>query len=93
MTTRRGHDVRWIDGRRWPRHPANPYFPHGIDLDFAGDKPPSCIVQLPYPAKRCGQYAIECRDCGLRVLVSTAGRADDPRSVRLACAIELTRFH
>ena len=45
----------------------------------------SCLVMLPYPAKRIGYFDIECTGCGLRVAISTAGRRDDPRSVRLAC--------
>jgi hypothetical protein len=43
---------------------------------------------LPYPAKRIGHYRIECELCGLRVACTTAGRPDDPRSIRIACKLQ-----
>lgn len=76
--------IQWIDNHREPQCPANPAFPDGIDLDVSQGKP-SCRAELPYPAKRCGVYVVECPDCGVKAVITTAGRADDPRSVRMAC--------
>lgn len=81
------HKVEWIDGRRWPRVAPNPAFPNGIDIPAKEPRKMSCKVELPYPAMRCGQYFIECQTCRMRVIVTTAGRSDDPRSVGLNCKI------
>jgi hypothetical protein len=81
--------VRWIDSLREPKIPSNPAYPNGIDLDCSDGASPSCVMELPYPAKRCGCYTIMCEDCGLATVVTTAGRRDDPRSIKLACKIKL----
>ncbi len=78
-------NVDWIDGGREPRAAANPAFPEGVDIDMSNGARACCRTDLPYPAPRCGAYVIECDSCGLRTLVTTAGRADDPRSVTVAC--------
>jgi len=77
--------VTWIDGKRWPQHPPDPRYPDGMDVDGSAGAMMNCAIQLPYPAKRCGHYLVTCDICGQRVVVTTAGRRDDPRSVRLAC--------
>jgi hypothetical protein len=79
------HKVKWIDGHREPQCAPNPNYPDGIDIiETNGDN--TCKVALPYPAMRCGRYDVKCRACGRRVSVTTAGRPDDPRSVRMQCA-------
>lgn len=75
----------WFDGRREPKQAPDPRYPDGIDLDYARAGAPSCSIELEHPTKRCGLYIISCDVCGHRVFVTTAGRADDPRSVRLPC--------
>ena len=77
--------VVWNDLGREPRAKSNPAYPTGIDLDLSDGAAMSCITTVPYPARRCGVYMIECDKCGQRVAVTTAGRPDDPRSVKLAC--------
>jgi hypothetical protein len=77
-------EIRWIDAGREPKEAPNPDYPHGIDLDFAGSKR-ACLVALPYPARRVGIYFVECRTCGWSGGVTTAGRPDDPRSVKIPC--------
>lgn len=83
------HDIQWIDSGREPQCAPNPRYPEGIDLFdfFADDGRRACKVELPYPAKRCGFYRIECRICRRVVGCTTAGRPDDPRSITMACAI------
>lgn len=76
--------VQWIDKGTEPKYVPDPAYPNGKDMDFSNGKT-SCIVNVPYPAKRCGMYVIECIECGLRVAATTAGRPDDPRSVRIPC--------
>ena len=77
--------VQWIDGQRSPRHPPNPAFPHGVDLDLSQGASATCQTKLPYPAPRVGYYVVTCETCGLNAMITTAGRPDDPRSVTLAC--------
>jgi hypothetical protein len=77
--------VTWHDAGREPRSPPNPDYPEGIDLDLSRGTSKTCQTALPYPAKRCGQYLIACETCGLSTVVTTAGRVDDPRSVKLRC--------
>ncbi len=76
--------VHWIDRERYAQVKADPTYPNGIDLDFSqGDS--GCWTKLPYPTPRCGLFHIECHKCGSDALVTTAGRRDDPRSVKLKC--------
>jgi hypothetical protein len=76
--------VEWIDGGREPTQEPNPMFPDGVDLDIARERK-GCETALPYPAKRIGYYYVECDVCGTTALATTAGRSDDPRSIRLPC--------
>jgi hypothetical protein len=78
--------VEWVDFGREPKCAPDPEFPAGKDLALStlpAEK--ECVTTLPYPAKRCGMYIVKCETCGLSVGVTTAGRADDPRSVRVMC--------
>lgn len=77
--------IEWHDSGREPQVAPNPAYPNGIDLDLSPEGAHACTATLPYPAPRCGIYAIECRFCGIRVALTTAGRPDDPRSVRIPC--------
>ena len=81
-------NIEWIDAGREPQEKPDPEFPHGVDLDFT-EGAQSCMTELPYPAPRCGYFHVTCDICGMEVLVTTAGRPDDPRSVKLPC--KLTR--
>jgi len=75
-------DVKWIDGGREPQCAPDPRYPEGIDLCTEGVH---CTTALPYPARRCGWYRIDCDQCGAVVLATTAGRPDDPRSIQIPC--------
>lgn len=86
-------DVVWIDGGRSPTQSPDPAYPNGIDLDMSRGRSNYCELALAYPTPRCGQYIIQCRKCGIKVAITTAGRADDPRSVKLACLNVPTMFH
>jgi len=78
--------VRWLDRGREPQCAPDPEFPDGKDVDMRTSAiHAGCPVKLPYPAKRCGLFVIECKRCGLTVALTTAGRPDDPRSVTLPC--------
>lgn len=77
--------VKWIDGKREPECPPNPDYPHGIDIDVSNGASKTCTTALRYPALRCGHHLVQCRVCKQRVMVTTAGRADDPRTVKIAC--------
>ena len=75
--------VSWHDSGREPQCAPDPQYPEGIDVD-PGVRP-ACRIELPYPAKRCGRYEIQCQMCGCRLVITTAGRPDDPRSVMVPC--------
>lgn len=82
--------VKWIDHGREAQCAPNPAHPMGIDLDCSLVGAKSCTVTLPYPARRCGVYVVECAVCGQRNAVTTAGRTDDPRSVKIPCNLAST---
>lgn len=77
--------ITWIDRRREPQQPANPSYPDGIDVNMSRKGASTCFVALPYPARRVGFFYIECARCGANVVLTTAGRRDDPRSVKIEC--------
>ena len=79
--------VTWIDSHREPQCLPNLAHPLGIDLDCSEGAEASCKASLPYPARRCGLYHVECETCGQAIAITTAGRVDDPRSVRIACKL------
>lgn len=80
------HTVIWQDAGLWPTRPADPDSPNGVYLDISRGALRSCTVNLkPYPAPRVGRFVVECSQCGYKVVITTAGRRDDPRSVRLPC--------
>lgn len=76
--------IKWVDRGREPQCPADQDYPDGKDLPAALPGP-SCGVKLPYPAKRCGVFIVECSVCLVVVGITTAGRRDDPRSVAINC--------
>lgn len=77
--------IDWIDRGREPQCPPNPAFPNGVDADCTLGLTDGCTVKLPYPAERCGYYYVECCKCKTNAIITTAGRPDDPRSVKLPC--------
>ncbi len=79
--------IKWIDHHREPTEPPDPKFPIGVDLDVSEGATRTCSAPLPWPARRCGIYVVTCTDCGLAVGCSTAGRVDDPRSIKFACRV------
>jgi hypothetical protein len=77
--------IEWRDGGRESRCESNPNYPDGVVLDGTRKGQRSCRADLPYPAKRCGVYIVECEICGIRFAVTTAGRRDDPKAIILPC--------
>jgi hypothetical protein len=87
----KGHlSIKWVDHEREPQCKPDPAYPTGKDIDGRIDNGPACKTALPYPARRCGMYLIQCSSCGMRVAVTTAGRPDDPRSIQFNCKIQGT---
>lgn len=85
------HNVRFIpSGRGKAQCPSNPAHPEGVHVDRADGRTPFCYVQLPYPAPECGTWHINCQKCGYSLVITAAGRPDDPRSVSIPCQIEET---
>lgn len=85
MTEERFH-ITWIGSGRTAQCAANPAHPDGIDVTIP--HPPgqaTCTTPLPYPARECGAHRIACRICGATVMVTAAGRRDDPRSLTVPC--------
>lgn len=84
-------DVKWIDRGREPTEKPNPDFPNGINVDLTSGEQKACLTTLPYPAKRCGYYFVHCKTCDYSAVITTAGRPDDPRTVKLPCKTMATR--
>ena len=80
--------IEWIDRGYEPQCAPNPHYPEGIDIDGSNGLLPACLITLPYPARRCGYYYVECGICQINALITTAGRPDDPRSIKLPCALK-----
>jgi hypothetical protein len=85
--------VTWLDAGREPREKADPRYPDGIDLDISAGASMRCVTALPYPARGCGSWLVVCDTCELQIVVTAAGRRDDPRSVRMACKQRQIRKH
>lgn len=81
-------DIEWHDHEREPQCVSDPRFPNGIEFDLSDGQEQACTAELPYPAKRCGVYRIECLLCGTSAAVTTAGRPDDPKSLKLPCTLK-----
>lgn len=79
--------ITWVDRGREPQEQPNPDYPDGIDLDCSNGADAACKADLPYPAKRCGYYVVECPVCGFTAACTTAGRPDDPRSIKMPCKV------
>lgn len=83
------HDVVFRpSGRGKAQCPPDPNYPNGIELDCS--TPPAgatCLVGLPYPAPECGLWMVHCNQCAITIAVTTAGRPDDPISVRMDCGM------
>lgn len=77
--------VEWIDMFREPPCSPDPSYPNGIDIDFSFGAVQTCKADLPYPAERCGFYKVSCSRCGNNFVITTAGRRDDPRSLKMSC--------
>jgi hypothetical protein len=78
--------IEWIDIGREPTQKPNPRYPDGVDVDLRANSTLAyCREELPYPAKRCGYFYVECDVCGVDALITTAGRPDDPRTVKMPC--------
>jgi hypothetical protein len=82
------HTVKFVpSGRGKAQCPPDPDFPNGTAILAPPGVAVSCKVDLPYPAPECGWFEVECLKCGFTMVVTAAGRPDDPISVRLPCII------
>lgn len=79
--------VTFLSHNRKPTCAPNPAYPEGMDLDLTNGAKVACLANLPYPAECCGVLIVRCSKCNESVAITTAGRIDDPRTVRLACAL------
>lgn len=77
--------IEWNDSGREPQCQPDPNYPTGKDVRLGDFIERKCKAELPYPAKRCGHYVVTCEKCGCVVVVTTAGRPDDPRSIEIPC--------
>lgn len=76
--------IDWADAHREATYPADPTYPFGCSIDVALDAPRACRAQLP-SAVRIGTWVVRCTLCGYVIALASAGRRDDPRSVRVPC--------
>lgn len=76
--------VTWVDSGREPQCAPDPAYPDGKDVEVTCVGP-TCYSALPYPSPRCGYLVVKCEKCGMSMAITTAGRPDDPRSIRMPC--------
>lgn len=79
--------VEFIDSGREPLCKPDPAYPKGRDIDISDGAQHTCLVNIPYPAPRCGLMAVTCEKCDIRIALTVAGRPDDPRTVKIACRV------
>jgi len=72
-------------GRGKAQCPSNPEYPDGVNIHAEKADEACCLVELPYPAPECGVFHVHCGRCDLTVVVTAAGRADDPRTLTMPC--------
>lgn len=80
-------EIGWKDAGKEPKCEPNPAYPNGIDVDISDGASLTCVAKLPYPAERIGAYIVHCNRCGFTGGCTTAGRPDDPRSIKMPCGI------
>jgi hypothetical protein len=78
--------IEFLSHHRKAKNAPNPKYPDGVNLDLTNGAKVACFADLPYPAQCCGILFVRCRKCGANAAITTAGRLDDPRTVKLACA-------
>lgn len=79
-------EIDWRQRGGPPKNPSDPRYPRGIDLDLTDGARRACLVDLPYPTpKFIGVLMVRCLTCDRTAMLTTAGRPDDPRTVRLPC--------
>lgn len=77
--------VDFLSHHRKAQCEPNPNYPDGIAVDLSEGAGKTCTGALPYPAECCGVLIARCSVCGANAAVTTAGRPDDPRSIKFAC--------
>lgn len=77
--------VTFLSHNRKPQVAPDPAHPNGIDLDLTDGAKSACLADLPYPAECCGVLIVRCDQCGYSAAITTAGRVDDPKTVKLPC--------
>lgn len=77
--------ISWTARGGKAQHPADRRWPQGVDLDISNGAAASCTTTLPYPAPCIGTHLVRCSECGATAAVTAAGRADDPRTLRVPC--------
>lgn len=78
-------EVTWRGYGRKATQPANPAFPQGIAVEAPRGALVTCLAKLRYPAPECGVWVLHCPVCDFRMIVTAAGRTDDPVSVKVPC--------
>ena len=76
--------IEFIDYGRPPKEPPDPLYPHGVDVDLSNGAETVCSIKLP-KVTTTGLFIAACDVCGKKVGVTAAGRADDPRSLKISC--------
>lgn len=81
-------EITYVDRGRPAKNPPDPNYPDGKDIDASDGAEKTCVGELPKTRERwCGCWHVVCRRCGYSAVVTTAGRPDDPRLLKLPCHI------
>lgn len=85
---RNNFKITWVDKHRRSTEVSNPTYPSGIDVDLSAGDAITCTADIPYPPPqplKCGYWVVTCAICGTNAIATCAGRADDPRSIKVSC--------
>lgn len=80
--------AKWIDRGREPQCAPDPDFPYGRFIDATHGQTPFCERALDCPTPRCGYWLVVCDRCKFSIVITTAGRPDDPCKIRVPCKKE-----
>jgi hypothetical protein len=80
------HEVVFISAKRGKaKCQPDPNFPNGMIAEARIPGLAHCYVKIPYPSPEIGWVHIRCKECDVTMLLTVAGRADDPVAAAVTC--------
>lgn len=70
---------------RPPQCAPDPAYPDGMPVNMTRGGEKACSIDLVHPAPSTGYWLVTCDLCNLSILVTAAGRPDDPSVLTVPC--------